>query len=177
MLSSANGTQSFSTRFNGAATFPSRMQPGDRSLASQSSRLQWGRDVSVADATSSTSGGLVPWSFNGAATFPSRMRTTREPPDRPYSASMGPRRFRRGCARRIVARERHLRELQWGRDVSVADASLLPLCYLKLKRFNGAATFPSRMRCPDRNSDRLHKASMGPRRFRRGCHVRECCLC
>ncbi len=113
--------------------------------------LQWGRDVSVADVSATrTSAARKATSFNGAATFPSRMFA--EPvlivlgrrcqlqwgrdvsvadvlgSDRagrsPSAASMGPRRFRRGC--RPSSRSPTTRS-----------------------SFNGAATFPSRM-CPAR---------------------------
>ncbi len=59
---------------------------------------------------------------------------------------MGPRRFRRGCSKRSIGSE--------------------PAA----GRFNGAATFPSRMyQFVDAAGVFDAMASMGPRRFRRGC--------
>ncbi len=161
-------------RFNGAATFPSRMYSHPSPFTEQL-KLQWGRDVSVADvgcprARTRASLEVLQWgrdvsvadvskevsrlerrqaSFNGAATFPSRMssfgqvlRSVRA------QASMGPRRFRRGC-------------------LSNRDALDKPAC--------GASMGPRRFRrgCSKYHVDPLgtSKASMGPRRFRRGCRL------
>ncbi len=61
--------------FNGAATFPSRMFQRVESCSTiRQVRLQWGRDVSVADVVNGVGGFSNPnLRFNGAATFPSRM--------------------------------------------------------------------------------------------------------
>ncbi len=83
--------------------------------------------------------------FNGAATFPSRMLKTGGRCGGLLVASMGPRRFRRGCRKADSQTTSH-GKLQWGRDVSVADVARLFGCIGELsQRFNGAATFPSRM--------------------------------
>ncbi len=134
--------------FNGAATFPSRMSTLTLHVRLQRRTLQWGRDVSVADVRDS--------------------RPRRRPG---RSASMGPRRFRRGCVRHAS-----------GPDGSWVYASMGPRRFrrgccsprrgacVSSGCFNGAATFPSRMctrHCPSRLW--LLLASMGPRRFRRGC--------
>src|SRR5450755_1438518 len=68
--------------FNGAATFPSRMHMKLSGIDPYSYMLQWGRDVSVADAPRSSAASVT------AST-----------------ASMGPRRFRRGCYSLRVNRE------------------------------------------------------------------------
>ncbi len=180
-------------RFNGAATFPSRMLP--RLLRSSSpmrsasmgprrfrrgcvscqrvrrkrDRLQWGRDVSVADVTQ-TSKRCSPRSvsFNGAATFPSRMFKRPRCVLTNVEASMGPRRFRRGCHRTsrcpLISR---------GFNGAATFPSRMSLriarAFATLRRFNGAATFPSRMSKPPSGIKEWEEASMGPRRFRRGC--------
>ncbi len=108
--------------------------------------LQWGRDVSVADVGEYPKPRQAePNSFNGAATFPSRMSTVTLPPLPSLLASMGPRRFRRGCWDAwTIDPERST--LQWGRDVSVADVDLHAGGEQRKRVcFNGAATFPSRM--------------------------------
>ncbi len=61
-------------RFNGAATFPSRMFTLVAIAERLGVRLQWGRDVSVADVcVRGRHEFLRCRRFNGAATFPSRM--------------------------------------------------------------------------------------------------------
>ncbi len=72
---------------------------GERRARRLGAGLQWGRDVSVADVD------------------PRDMRKL----GAELQASMGPRRFRRGCF--MMMEQRRLRKdvLQWGRDVSVAD--------------------------------------------------------
>ena len=133
--------------------------------------LQWGRDVTVADVgTSDDSTCASASSFNGAATLPSRMYTRREAGHNCFPvlqwgrdvtvadvqsahvralsvgrASMGPRRYRRGCPWSRWRRCSSTRTLQWGRDVTVADVRGVPTHRRRPSRFNGAATLPSRM--------------------------------
>ena len=137
-------------RFNGAATLPSRMSSRAKSSSScHESQLQWGRDVTVADVY-----------------MPCGRREDR------LRASMGPRRYRRGCRaashpKRTTPRpgfngaatlpsrmsRRNVQKaiklfllLQWGRDVTVADVFVYHRCTPNAKGgFNGAATLPSRM--------------------------------
>ena len=137
-------------------------------------------------------------------------------------ASMGPRRYRRGCAKAWAADLIAKRELQWGRDVTVADVifrewgpiyltglqwgrdvtvadvwaeglTIGQLGFLlqwgrdvtvadvgfasKSSGFQCAASMgPRRYRrgcsLPHDRSARHHPASMGPRRYRRGCPAR-----
>ncbi len=109
--------------------------------------LQWGRDVSVADVL------LV------AASCPSGS-----------TASMGPRRFRRGCDNSRTPGTCHCCKLQWGRDVSVADVQRRDVLDLG---HECASMGPRRFRrgCDEPALEPAHPAgaSMGPRRFRRGC--------
>src|SRR5450631_391011 len=60
-------------------------------------------------------------------------------------ASKGPRRFRRGCYAEWSVEIDRRYQLQWGRDVSVADVSRRCETPSMRSCFNGAATFPSRM--------------------------------
>ncbi len=166
----------------------------------------------------SSCGPLVPRraGFNGAATLSSRMARCERYPRPRTRASMGPRRYRRGwdsaswgllswpsCfngaatlssrmgnPRRYTSRRRS--QLQWGRDVIVADGSmdydarawtdLLQWgrdvivadgwgCHSSVGScscFNGAATLSSRMGKRPWTPLPHSRASMGPRRYRRG---------
>ena len=131
--------------------------------------------------------------FNGAATLPSRIVGLVNGEIRIVEASMGPRRYRRGSARDLVVgpvslqasmgprryrrgshrdriATRAIRQLQWGRDVTVADRTVTLASRSNSSGFNGAATLPSRIaRTPSRTVLRASTtASMGPRRYRRG---------
>ncbi len=86
--------------------------------------LQWGRDVSVADVSTEYPE-LVHKRNDDASMGPRRFRRGCQVPRRRHSgrflASMGPRRFRRGCL------------------------EVTKSCAEPCGGFNGAATFPSRM--------------------------------
>ena len=107
-------------RFNGAATFQSRKPAAADRGWSVRSRLQWGRDLSVAETPAPPRPSSVILGFNGAATFQSRKR--------------GPGRHSRP-GRRV---------LQWGRDLSVAETKDRRDGRGCRASFNGAATFQSR---------------------------------
>ena len=112
--------------FNRAATFPSRMP-----------------------ATTTATARRAPC-FNRAATFPSRMHTPAlRLVDWRVRASIGPRRFRRGCERRAAKAAQGL------------CASIGP------RRFRRGCIMRNRNVAP------LRLASIGPRRFRRGCLLSE----
>ena len=81
--------------------------------------------------------------FNGAATFRSRNAVLAVP-------------------------GRRLPQLQWGRDLSVAECFRLPACLNTKRSFNGAATFRSRNVVARREQGAGGAASMGPRPFGRG---------
>ena len=107
-------------------------------------RLQWGRDLSVAE---------------GHPTL--RRRRPRR------NASMGPRPFGRGRGSRAT-RASSPRRLQWGRDLSVAEGLDNDFLANAHKSFNGAATFRSRKADAPRRAAGPRAASMGPRPFGRG---------
>ena len=156
--------------------------------------LQWGRDLSVAEGFRPLEAAVRNASFNGAATFRSRKAVAlvalgcadhlASMGPRPfgrgraeynrrqiehYAASMGPRPFGRG---RLPSRMGLPRtpQLQWGRDLSVAEGGVRHgQAPGLLSCFNGAATFRSR------KDPKMHLlpsvqscASMGPRPFGRG---------
>ncbi len=132
--------------------------------------------------------------FNGAASLPTR-KACRAPPARAEhrSASMGPRRCRRGRAPHRIARRRRTPRLQWGRVVADAEGALvagtnITITVLQWGRvvadaegglvmsagnslgsgFNGAASLPTRKATMDPAEVAALGASMGPRRCRRG---------
>ena len=109
--------------------------------------LQWGRDLSVAETWTGAGLCVSSESFNGAATFQSRKPRAGASWHRlsARQASMGPRPFSRGNWHRRKSLRRMSVELQWGRDLSVAETSHSP-----------------RGRSPE------GPASMGPRPFSRG---------
>ena len=147
---SPNNLRSLSSdpsRFNGAATLPSRIAcHTPHSVVRVGFELQWGRDVTVADRRCGErrvqrrdSG------FNGAATLPSRIVDVAANLPAVLGASMGPRRYRRG------SRVKRLRDGP------------------RKSSFNGAATLPSRIETGEKGFRNLGPiASMGPRRYRRG---------
>ena len=108
------------------------------------SRLQWGRNVSVAEIQPMSSFAPKLNGFNGAATFPSRRSRLRAWRDYETIASMGPQRFRRGDFDSI------------GKPEAGKEASMGPQRFRRGDQahhqpllgantgFNGAATFPSR---------------------------------
>ena len=188
----ACGGRLFRVRFNGAATFRSRKACYAIQKVEREDLLQWGRDLSVAEGSSSGSNdtnfrvasmGPRPFGrgrarknptmarvpgFNGAATFRSRkVHDGRKVRGDEGRASMGPRPFGRG-RRTAYAPPNPVNQLQWGRDLSVAeggecgerggveqglqwgrDLSVAEGPTLRRGRrgaasFNGAATFRSR---------------------------------
>ncbi len=134
-------------RFNGAATFPSRMFTVPLISPPPTPGLQWGRDVSVAD---------VP-------TWPSSCRTAR--------LLQWGRDVSVADVRAAQREDARVGRLQWGRDVSVADVGGgggqqgSVIAQLQWGRDVSVADVP------DRAAHRIKDgaASMGPRRFRRGC--------
>ncbi len=133
---------------------PRRFRRGCRaersSSASNSVSLQWGRDVSVADVQCFDGCG---WQDIAQASMgPRRFRrgclAALAPAVEPIFASMGPRRFRRGCV--------HLEDVRvLRRPFRFNGAATFPsrmstvfspsTSTSRVSRFNGAATFPSRM--------------------------------
>ncbi len=156
-------------------------------------KLQWGRDVIVADGRPDTASCRRAASFNGAATLSSRMGERAQGRVFLGDASMGPRRYRRGwsaaggtshitalgfngaatlSSRMDVAGdeiEPYFLLLQWGRDVIVADgrisSSSAPSLWL-LQWGRDVIVADGRREPGRRESGR--RASMGPRRYRRG---------
>ena len=205
-------------RFNGAATFRSRKGPPPRPNSTRRPasmgprpfgrgrrrqgravrrrcRLQWGRDLSVAEGTSRATAAAITVCFNGAATFRSRKVRAKHggalPPcrlqwGRDLSVAEGrwpayatpsqlPRfngaatfRSRKGPG--TTPSSTLVPLLQWGRDLSVAEGSAgkRPSSGRRCG-FNGAATFRSRkVRPTPRAATSVEPASMGPRPFGRG---------
>ena len=139
-------------------------------LASGMSELQWGRDVTVADRFNvlyaKLSNKQLQWGRD--VTVADRSSSERIMNDG-KTASMGPRRYRRGspCAsaaaparlmlqwgRDVTVADRpsfrrdgriRTRRLQWGRDVTVADRRTCQSMRSGRSSFNGAATLPSRI--------------------------------
>ena len=108
-------------------------------------KLQWGRDLSVAEgAWRPRANNHLRRGFNGAATFRSRKAKTWSACSAGPRASMGPRPFGRG------------------RNVLIGRRARPP------HGFNGAATFRSRKVPKAIHNVRSHQASMGPRPFGRG---------
>ena len=131
--------------FNGAATFRLRKAVRLPRFWRLPRRLQWGRNLSVAEGRGAAPHMACRARFNGAATFRLRkagndlerrraMRASMGPqpfgcgrPDRvqpplpPPPASMGPQPF--GCGRIRLAPQAHEKVpmLQWGRNLSVAE--------------------------------------------------------
>ena len=108
--------------------------------------LQWGRDLSVAEGSSSEA---------AAGADSCSLQWGRD-----LSVA-------EGCRRQ--KRRRRDRQLQWGRDLSVAEGS--PDLWNQLSPgvcFNGAATFRSRKGGVPRPAQHALDASMGPRPFGRG---------
>ncbi len=113
-----------------------------------------------------------PLSFNGAASLPTRKASVAHPGQQQPSASMGPRRCRRGRLRpsgrtcadsgrfngaaSLPTRKAEMAaklagvsaKLQWGRVVADAEGGCRPRRYfLTRMRFNGAASLPTRKGC------------------------------
>ncbi len=108
--------------FNGAATLSSRMAHEAPTVTGAIGRLQWGRDVIVADGRPSRYQLHAKWNrFNGAATLSSRMEhhLTLAIPTR--SSFNGAATLSSRMAIRQTANIGDGGELQWGRDVIVAD--------------------------------------------------------
>ena len=134
--------------FNGAAIFRSRKGTRTRTVTaveSGISRLQWGRDLSIAESRVERIGQTLPLQWG-----------------RDLSIAKDP----MGARRRTGS-------LQWGRDLSIAErlAAKGPLNRLRRLRFNGAAIFRSR-KASSILAAVIHRhagpASMGPRSFDRG---------
>ncbi len=180
--------------FNGAATLSSRMGQRARSVVVAAvvasmgpRRYRRGWTVVTTIDCGDANG------FNGAATLSSRMEFNSLYYPRSWHASMGPRRYRRGWPGRgrrrcllvvrfngaatLSSRMEHMilvgktgSGLQWGRDVIVADGRSGTSRPGSRTSFNGAATLSSRMGdlATAARNDRAVRASMGPRRYRRG---------
>ena len=157
------------------------------------SRLQWGRDLSVAECRQSPRIRYEYRSFNGAATFRSRNVASRRWGAAARYASMGPRPFGRGMAKQVGMLAGGGGASMGPRPFGRGMPLLLILILTRAIRFNGAATFRSRnvprpryksttgacfngaATFRSRNADRpdqMHGvdplASMGPRPFGRG---------
>ena len=107
--------------------------------------LQWGRDLSVAEGRGHRYDAVDVLGFNGAATFRSRKVSEGQTPKEALAASMGPRPFGRGRAAGALGIPPWPPELQWGRDLSVAEGQ-----------------------CSGGRHGGRCAASMGPRPFGRG---------
>ena len=157
--------------FNRAATFPSRMLlAGDEGAAAAAAsigprRFRRGcrcRRNRVRERSRMASIGPRRFrrgcrqSFRGTAPWP-------------QPASIGPRRFRRGCPRASRSRCSASRSFNRAATFPSRMPRRFPGVKDGLSCFNRAATFPSRMRECRPSDGRKRKASIGPRRFRRGC--------
>ena len=169
--------------FNGAATFQSRklrlknrrsrtpcplQWSRDLSVAETScwprrpsgaSPLQWSRDLSVAETTvhpsvlsQVTAPSMEPRPFSRGN------RKARPPKIHSQHPSMEPRPFSRGNSGSVGAAEQiRQKNLQWSRDLSVAETGILASSasiHQADDAFNGAATFQSRKRDP------LHRCNL-----------------
>jgi hypothetical protein len=109
-------------------------------------RLQWGRDVSVADARACRARArpfhVLQWgrdvSVADAMDQVGKTKTT-------FSLQWGREVSVADALTSALPTAPGAKVLQWGRDVSVADASIRRRWVPSRRRFNGAATFPSRM--------------------------------
>ena len=137
MIAGFNGAATFPSRkllygglgllavagFNGAATFPSRKFALLFIGSGDSARLQWGRDVSVAEVKGRSCrlkpAGSLQWVRDVSV---AEVRENRLKGGLARAASMGPRRFRRG-SHALTADLARRCALQWGRDVSVAEVT------------------------------------------------------
>ena len=154
--------------FNGAATFQPRKATQRDTRYSGTATLQWGRDLSVAESSAAGRPCVRRRRcFNGAATFQSRKGRAVDRACTSRTRFNGAATFQ---SRKAVTDRRHAcqdpRQLQWGRDLSVAEssaaigivrraASMGPRPFSRGKsgdprpagdpaRFNGAATFQPR---------------------------------
>ena len=89
--------------------------------ADDAAKLQWGRDLSVAEGPYGPCPPATTAGFNGAATFRSRKAAKARQVRTLHAASMGPRPFGRGRFKTSDRERSALRLLQWGRDLSVAE--------------------------------------------------------
>ena len=130
-------------------------------------RLQWGRNLSVAEGSGRGCGIAENLCFNGAATFRLRKATCRPTLPPRSSASMGPQPF--GCGRTGTPRRTSpTRALQWGRNLSVAEGLRCPACALLHKRLQwGRNLSVAEGQGPRPRPRRNGPASMGPQPF--GC--------
>ena len=92
--------QGRSRSFNGAATFRLRKASIPDSIADLATRLQWGRNLSVAEGACHSLPRSRTWCFNGAATFRLRKGQVLDRGGRRIPASMGPQPF--GCGRLAI---------------------------------------------------------------------------
>ena len=161
-----------SPRFNGAATFQSRKSrasvPAALAEEVSATALQWGRNLPVAEMLRNPDDRLRTSlanevCFNGAATFQSR----------------------KSAERRRELRRRAFRELQWGRNLPVAEmldySTRAERTSASHGRFNGAATFQSRKFGGDSMRGAATacygNASMGPQPSSRGNYSRSPVTC
>jgi len=157
-----------SAAFNGAATLQSRKfepsyAPVRRGTPSMGPRLfsrgnLFGRNRWMAQSVA----------FNGAATLQSRKYGRLRVQSSAGRPSMGPRLFSRGNKKKRGSLPRS-RNLQWGRDSSVAE---MRRCAVRADdvwaTFNGAATLQSRKWRMATGAPVTKEPSMGPRLFSRG---------
>ena len=156
--------------FNGAATFQSRTLLILWRSSLRVLSLQWGRDLSVADTGSLCLELSRRSSFNGAATFQSRTPAVDRVCQTPHGVLQWGRDLSVADTGRDARRLRAARRASMGpRPFSRGHARRRPGQDLPLLRFNGAATFQSRTRGADRRMGAYpSQASMGPRPFSRG---------
>ncbi len=118
--------------------------PRARARAAASHRsLQWGRVVADAEGEVAQPSRRLGGRFNGAASLPTRK------------------------AKQIDALDNTDR-LQWGRVVADAEGATPTSAPATSGRFNGAASLPTRKELRRRHRRHVRRASMGPRRCRRG---------
>ena len=108
--------------------------------------LQWGRNLSVAEGSSTIEAARSYFCFNGAATF----------------------RLRKGHSGRWCGLARGA--LQWGRNLSVAEGTMTGCAGYAVDGFNGAATFRLRKAQDGVLDSQGAPASMGPQPFGCGRH-------
>ncbi len=135
------------TSFNGAATSLSRIVVKQQVELTDRWKLQWGRDIAVADRSASMvvtpRGTVLQWGRDIAVAD----RSLRKHRPQQYTpASMGPRHRCRGSLIVLCCFANDSKSLQWGRDIAVADRMRAGGRDDESDRsFNGAATSLSRI--------------------------------
>ena len=155
--------------FNGAATFRSRKVAAEMFKLRKAYELQWGRDLSVAEGSSSFARSIKRKVLQWGRDLSVAEGAKGPPKDvLQNSASMGPRPFGRGrlWSRHALAA---MRSLQWGRDLSVAEGSYADVAARVVASASmGPRPFGRGRRRAAAARREGRRASMGPRPFGRG---------